>query len=217
MTDERDDLLNAIGEALDIEPSPAFAARVRAAAETTSRRAAWQWWAYAAGVSVAAVFAVLVLRPSTKPAAPAVPLTAGIGQASPEPAPKTVTPAPASVASIAPVTTARAAVVRATEPPSVGAPVATSAPAPDLTVIVYQADVLGRVWASARPTTGTSVDARSLESAFATLGDLTPMAINDIAVEPIVVSSIESSSPPSAGPGGTIRRVVEAESARSEK
>ena len=98
------------------------------------------------------------------------------------------------------------------------APIATQASTgPDLLVVTNQGDVLGRVWASARPATRTQVDARSLESAFATLGDLTPMAIADIAVEPIVVSSIESSSPPSAGPGGTIRRVVEAESARSEK
>lgn len=222
MTDERDDLLNAIGEALDIEPSPAFAARVRAATvETTSRRAAWQWWAYAAGVSVAAVFAVLVLRPGSKPAAPAAPVTMAVNHSPEAPATTAVTPTPTPTPMPTPTTSvarSRAAVVRAPEPANVSAVVTPAAPGPDLTVIVNQGDVLRSVWtAAARTANGSAViDPRVLASVLASIGDTSPIVVDQIEVSPIVITGTEADAP-SAGRGGGVRRVVEEEFTRSSR
>jgi len=209
MTDERDDLLNAIGEALDIEPSPAFAARVRAAAETTSRRAAWQWWAYAAGVSVAAVFAVLVLRPGSKPAAPAAPVTMAVKHSPEEPATTAGTPAPPSTSMPTPTTSVARS--RAAETRTGGA-----FGTPDLTVVVNQGDVLRHLWSSSAPKASQPVDPQTLQSAFAAAEDMSPLVVSEIGVPPIVIPSVDPDAP-AAGRGGGVRRVVEEESTRSSR
>ena len=64
MSDERDDLLKEIGDALNVEPSPAFAAGVRTRiANESGRRRGWVTWfiwggAASAAAAVVAVFAM---------------------------------------------------------------------------------------------------------------------------------------------------------------
>ncbi len=69
MNDERDELLKEIGAALSIEPSPAFAARVRA--ELTTAPAGLPWGRIAGALAAASLAVVLVSRMGLfEPAAP---------------------------------------------------------------------------------------------------------------------------------------------------
>jgi len=81
MSDERDDLLKEIGDALRVEPSPSFAAgvRTRIANESAPRRwTAWFMWAGAATAAAGAV-AVFALPRATEPSTPAPVATAVAG------------------------------------------------------------------------------------------------------------------------------------------
>jgi hypothetical protein len=80
MTDERDETLDELRAAMHIEPSPEFEARVRLATRESRPRGAgwighgraWIWGAVAGGAVVAAVMAVVLLRPGSTGAASAV-------------------------------------------------------------------------------------------------------------------------------------------------
>jgi hypothetical protein len=80
MTDVRDEMLDELRAAMNIEPSPEFEARVRLATRESrprgagwiGHRRAWIWGAVAGGAVVAAVMAVVLLRPGSTGAASAV-------------------------------------------------------------------------------------------------------------------------------------------------
>lgn len=76
MSDERDDLLKEIGDALQVEPSPAFAAgvRTRIAAEGAAGRGWMRWfvWAGAAAAVTAGIAIFAMPRPAERSALPTV-------------------------------------------------------------------------------------------------------------------------------------------------
>jgi hypothetical protein len=80
MTDERDEMLDELRTAMNIEPSPEFEARVRLAtresrprgAVWSEHRSGWIWGAIAGGAVAAAVMAVVLLRPGSAGAPSAV-------------------------------------------------------------------------------------------------------------------------------------------------
>ncbi|HEX5216934.1 MAG TPA: hypothetical protein VFV98_15840 [Vicinamibacterales bacterium] len=92
MSDERDDLLKEIGDLLGVEPSPSFAAGVRAriASESGHRRGWLTWFAWAgAAAAVAAGIAIFSISRRVDFSAP-VPVTTAV-------ATKAETPAVAAV------------------------------------------------------------------------------------------------------------------------
>jgi hypothetical protein len=79
MTDERDEVLQEIGAALDVEPSPAFAVRVREALELErpAPGATWAWVrVWIGGLSGAVFIATVLWSRSSRPVVP----IAGEGQ-----------------------------------------------------------------------------------------------------------------------------------------
>lgn len=83
MSDERDDLLKEIGDALRVEPSPSFAAgvRTRIASESSHRRGWLTWFAWAGtAAAVATGIAIFSISRRVEFAAPAPPTPAVVAK-----------------------------------------------------------------------------------------------------------------------------------------
>ena len=210
MTDRHvDDLLADLRSALDVQPSPGFAAGVRARIEQP-RASFWSWRTIAAGTALgaAAVVAALMFvrpQPSVETAAPVAASTA-VTPAVP-PAPSTVAPeAPAGVAA----TTPTARLASAGEPGERAA--SRSEPFDPLTVVTDQQEILQRMWASAGPARVSEEEfGRALQIAAST--EIVPLDIDEIVVPP--VSGFDGMGPLPVGVMPTIRRVQDSDAGRS--
>lgn len=91
MIDEHDDMLDELRAAMNIDPSPAFEARVRRAVAAGARRPAWLPWTWAAGVAAAAIALGVIATLRRVPAEDARPNAPAIA-AAPSPAPAPTAP-----------------------------------------------------------------------------------------------------------------------------
>jgi hypothetical protein len=191
MTDERDEMLDELRAAMNIEPSPEFEARVRLATQESrpcgavwsEHRRGWVWGAVAGGAVAAAVMAVVLLRPGSAGAPSAIAMAQ---------------PQPTAASATLPRSIQQAAVATRLEPKP---PVATRRTAraasadrvtrrePDVLVPPDQAVALarllkgvsdGRVMIGATRSTDEDVT-------IAPLPEPAPVTVKDVRIEPLPV------------------------------
>ena len=223
MTDERDvresdgAWLEEIGRDLNVEPSPAFAVRVRAAVEAeveAGRAGFWNRWLWAGAALVAAAAAIAVMTWARPPvsSAPIAPQQAAVVPIRP-PLP-TKAPEPPS-ASSAPVRVPQPTTSSATQAAFRGRssqPVATVARL-DMNVQTDQPDVVRRLWR------GVSMDAIDPVAADAKFRDALvastapPADVAEIVVEPISIKPLDLPETAAGRAGG--QRLIAIETTRS--
>jgi hypothetical protein len=234
-----DDLLKEIGAGLAIDPSPAFAARVRGAVDETDRPPRWAArLAWVGGLGVAAVLAVafamtmVAPRMAGRPQESAAASSPAAARSEAAAAGSEATTADAVGPRVAPsgAQNGRIATAHSRGPmPAPPAPAPASAPAPaesasagpDLVVLTNQPGLLRRMWASGDSGAIVTV-ANGASSPFEQLsvtsvsGEIT---IAELAIPPIVIPEIIGPVMPATGAGGSeVKRIVGAEhSARSRE
>jgi hypothetical protein len=203
MNEERDDVLGEIRASLAIDPSPAFAARVRAAAGRQLAVRSWWPWSLTAAVAAVSVVAVVVQWPTMSQPQEQVPRA--VREAAPEVARPAWPPMSAPGAStaarpVAPVRpdgAASMADARAerqvrvgsahVEPPS-GATIATRTPGSGVLIPADQADGVRRLIAAVRAERAVARQVRVWT------GDDLPALplLPEIEIAPIVVARLDA-------------------------
>jgi hypothetical protein len=192
MTGERDEILDELRAAVNVEPSPAFEARVRRATHEQHRagtvwpgpRRAWLWSVVAGGAVAAAVIAVFLLRPGDTGSPSAVAMAQPQPTAASATLPRSIQQ-PATIATRLerkpPVATRRAA--RAASADRV------TRREPDVLVPPDQAVALARLLegvSEGRVMIGAT-KAMDADVTIAPLSDPTPVTITDVRIESLPV------------------------------
>ena len=203
MSDERDDLLKEIGDALNVEPSPAFAAgvRTRIANESGGRRGWMTWFIWGGAASAAAAVAVLAMsRPVTRVTLPPA-ATPVVVQAE---TPVAATKRPAVIQN-EPARAARLAGMRTLS--SAGASVSAGADEP--LVQIDKRTSLDRIWQTALRISVAAVEPPATMPVPVEISAILPLPeLKELAVAPLVVAAIETSTSTPGG-GSGVRRLVE--------
>lgn len=169
---EHDELMAELGAALDVEPSPAFAAGVRARVDRSRRGAWWAWGSVAAACASIAV--VIAMRPATESSpAPVSMATASVETPNAPTAPGGAPSVSVTVPTIIAPRHARPAPAA----PAV-APARLESAEPKLEVITNQPELLRELWQ------------RHLVGAVTRITEVESRAIADITVAPIEVEPI---------------------------
>jgi len=171
-----DDPLKELEAALAIEPSPAFAVRVRAAIETSSLSSSWMWTGAVAGGTLLAGFIALsvwagrMAELATPPAISSTDMSVRIQVREPD--------ILAQIAGLATPTVA----IRAPERPG-----------PDLVLLTNQPAVLRAMWESVESGRVNSVPETALdELARVTPAPLKVLTIAAVSIPKIVITPIDS-------------------------
>ena len=203
MTDRHvDDVLADLKSALDVHPSPSFAAGVRARIEKPRGWFFWSWQTVATTTALGAaalIAAVVYTRP-----APAV------HQSAPVATTTAMTPAIPPAPVVSPDSTFRSTA------PAVGRPVkpnvTTAARLDPMAVVTDQQEILRRLWASAGTGNVSQQEfGRALQVAAST--DIIPIEIREVVVPPISGLDVNGALPVGVMP--TIKRILDSDSGRS--
>jgi hypothetical protein len=193
MTGERDEILDELRAAVNVEPSPAFEARVRRATHEQHRagtvwpgpRRAWLWSVVAGGAVAAAVIAVFLLRSGDTGSPSAV------AMAQPQPtaadAPSRSVQPPPTAAVVRPAPLRRAVARRASN--ATTTVVRAGRREPDVLVPPDQAVALARLLegvSEGRVMIGAT-KAMDADVTIAPLSDPTPVTITDVRIESLPV------------------------------
>lgn len=179
---EHDELMAELGAALDVEPSPAFAAGVRARIDQRRQRAWWMWGGVAA--ACATVAAVIAMQPASVPSpAPVTIATASVEAPGAErptalTAPTVERSVPAAVPNVVEPHHARASTA-----PGAALVARVESAEPKLEVITNQPALLRELWQGR--VLGTVEPVATLESPGAV-----PVEVQSVEVEPIAVPKI---------------------------
>ena len=203
MTDRHvDDVLADLKSALDVHPSPSFAAGVR---ERIEKPRGWFFWSWqtlgaTAALGAAAVIASMVYTrpaPAVQQSAPVAPTAA-------------MTPAIPPTPGVAAESASRSAAPAVVRP--VKRNVTAAARLDPMAVVTDQQEILQRLWANAGAGNVTQQEfGRALQVAAST--EIVPIEVREIVVLPI--SGLDGSGPLPVGVMPTIKRILDSDSGRS--